>query len=284
MEVEKFGERMEKIKIIFISLFLLLSINIANSYEISDLIKILVEKNKNNSSFKYDDLIEDLEYKSADTIYIPQIDYSYDYTNDTSSTSSTSTINSQTNTISATVNLYNGGYSQLNLITTQTRNQAFDYLREYQKELLIKELINGYNTIQGLTLKKDNQSNNINFFEKKVQEAEVLFKANRITKTDLLDFQNELIEAESILLDYDRQIDNLMLQVNKLLDMELTNEDVNFTFSINIPDNLVQKKIFSELMNSSYGNYLSYIEKTYQPELEMGKKDLTSRPLPARPG
>ena len=135
MEVEKFGERMEKIKIIFISLFLLLSINIANSYEISDLIKILVEKNKNNSSFKYDDLIEDLEYKSADTIYIPQIDYSYDYTNDTSSTSSTSTINSQTNTISATVNLYNGGYSQLNLITTQTRNQAFDYLREYQKEL-----------------------------------------------------------------------------------------------------------------------------------------------------
>ncbi len=274
MEVEKFGERMEKIKIIFISLFLLFSINIANSYEISDLIKILVEKNKNNSSFKYDDLIEDLEYKSADTIYIPQIDYSYDYTNDTSSTSSTSTINSQTNTISATVNLYNGGYSQLNLITTQTRNQAFDYLREYQKELLIKELINGYNTIQGLTLKKDNQSNNINFFEKKVQEAEVLFKANRITKTDLLDFQNELIEAESILLDYDRQIDNLMLQVNKLLDMELTNEDVNFTLSINIPDNLVQKKIFSELMNSSYGNYLSYIEKTYQPELEMGKKDL----------
>ena len=116
MEVEKFGERMEKIKIIFISLFLLFSINIANSYEISDLIKILVEKNKNNSSFKYDDLIEDLEYKSADTIYIPQIDYSYDYTNDTSSTSSTSTINSQTNTISATVNLYNGGYSQLNLI------------------------------------------------------------------------------------------------------------------------------------------------------------------------
>jgi outer membrane protein TolC len=172
------------------------------------------------------------------------------------------------------MNLYNGGFSQLNLLATQTRNQAYDFLREYQKELLIKELINGYNNLQGLVLKKANQKKNITFFEKKVQEAEILFKASRITKTDLLDFQNELIEAESLLLDYDRQIDNLMLQVNKLLDMELQDEDVNFTFSINIPEKSLKKKIFSELMNSSYGNYLKYIEKTYQPELEMGKKDL----------
>ena len=49
---------------------------------------------------------------------------------------------------------------------------------------------------------------------------------------DLLDFQNELINAESLLYDYDRQIDNLMIQVNKLLDLELTDEDVIFSFSI----------------------------------------------------
>ena len=53
-----------------------------------------------------------------------------------------------------------------------------------------------------------------------------------------------------------------MLQVNKLLDLEITDEDVNFSFSIIIPNQLIEKKIFSELMNSSYGNYLSYLEKT----------------------
>ena len=62
-----------------------------------------------------------------------------------------------------------------------------------------------------------------------------------------------MIAAESLLLDYDRQIDNLMLQVNKLLDMELEDEDVNFNRVIEIPDQLVEKKLFSELMNSSYG-------------------------------
>ncbi len=265
---------MAKIKIIIFLLLVIFSIHKANGYEIFDLINILIEKNKNNSSFKYDDLIDELNHKNAGTIYTPQIDYSFDYTNNRSSTSSTSTINSNTSTISATVNLYNGGFSQLNLIHSKMRNQAFDYLREYQKELLIKELINGYNNLQGLILKKSNQNNNINFFEKKVEEAEILFKANRITKTDLLDFQNELIQAESLLLDYDRQIDNLMLQLNKLLDLELLDEDVDFTFSINIPDDIIEKKNLSELMNSSYGNYLNYLEKTYQPELEMGKKDI----------
>ena len=265
---------MAKIKVILISLILLISVNKTYAYEISDLIKILIDKNENSSSFKYDDLIDDLDLKNANSIYIPEIDYSYNFTNNSSSTTTTSTINSHTNSISASMNLYNGGFSQLNLLATQTRNQAYDFLRVYQKELLIKELINGYNNLQGLVLKKANQKRNIIFFEKKVQEAEILFKASRITKTDLLDFQNELIEAESLLLDYDRQIDNLMLQVNKLLDMELQDEDVNFTFSINIPEKFLKKKIFSELMNSSYGSYLKYIEKTYQPELEMGKKDL----------
>ena len=130
-------------------------------------------------------------------------------------------------------------------VALRTRNQALDFLRQYQKELLIKELINGYNTLQGLFLKKNNQQKNLNFYERKVQEAEILFQANRITKTDLLDFQNELISAESLLLDYDRQIDNLMLQVNKLLDMELEDEDVDFKRVIEIPDQLVEKKLFS---------------------------------------
>ena len=273
MGAQKFRKRMAKFKIIFLSISLCWSLPV-QAYDIDELVKILIDKNENNSSFKYDDQIDDISLDNADKIYIPEIDYTYSYSNTTSSTSSTSTVNSNTNTISATVNLYNGGFSQLNLIATQTRNQALDYLRQYQKELLIKELINGYNTLQGLILKKNNQQKNLNFYERKVQEAEILFQANRITKTDLLDFQNELIAAESLLLDYDRQIDNLMLQVNKLLDMELEDEDVDFNRVIEIPDQLVEKKLFSELMNSSYGQYLTYIEQTYMPELEMNKKDL----------
>ena len=246
----------------------------AKSYEISDLVKILIEKNNTNSSFKYDDLIDDKKLLNADTVFVPQIDYTYDFSNSTTSASSTSDLNSNTNTISATVNLYNGGFSQINLIATQNRNEAYDYLRLYQKELLIKELINGYNNLQGLILKKNNQKNNLDFYIKKLEEAEILFKANRITKTDLLDFRNELIQAESLLFDYDRQIDNLMLQLNKLLDLELRDEDVNFSFSIKIPKELIQKKMFSDLMNSSYGKYLSFIEKTYVSELELGKKEI----------
>ena len=264
---------MAKLKIIFLSVALCWCIPL-QAYDIDELVKILIDKNENNSAFKYDDQIDDITLDQADKIYIPQIDYTYSFSNTTSSTTSTSTVNSNTNTISATVNLYNGGFSQLNLIATQTRNQALDFLRQYQKELLIKELINGYNTLQGLILKKNNQQKNLNFYERKVQEAEILFQANRITKTDLLDFQNELIAAESLLLDYDRQIDNLMLQVNKLLDMELEDENVDFNRVIEIPDELVTKKLFFELMNSSYGQYLTYIEQTYMPELEMNKKDL----------
>ena len=264
---------MAKLKIIFLSVALCWCIPL-QAYDIDELVKILIDKNENNSAFKYDDQIDDITLDQADKIYIPEIDYTYSFSNTTSSTTSTSTVNSNTNTISATVNLYNGGFSQINLIATQARNKALDFLRQYQKELLIKELINGYNTLQGLILKKNNQQKNLNFYERKVQEAEILFQANRITKTDLLDFQNELIAAESLLLDYDRQIDNLMLQVNKLLDMELEDENVDFNRVIEIPDELVAKKLFSELMNSSYGQYLTYIEQTYMPELEMNKKDL----------
>jgi outer membrane protein TolC len=264
---------MAKLKIIYLFIAFCWSIPL-QAYNIDELVKILIDKNENNSAFIYDDQIDDISLDNADKIYIPQIDYSYNYSNTTSSTVSTSTVNTNTNTISATVNLYNGGFSQLNLISTQLRNQALDFLRQYQKELLIKELINGYNTLQGLIQKKSNQQKNLNFYQKKVQEAEILFKANRITKTDLLDFQNELISAESLLLDFDRQIDNLMLQVNKLLDMDLVDEDIEFDKTIEVPDQLVEKKPLSGLMNSSYGQYLTYIEQTYLPELEMNKKDI----------
>jgi len=264
---------MAKLKIIFLFIAFCWSIPL-QAYNIDELVKILIDKNENNSAFIYDDQIDDISLDNADKIYIPQIDYTYNYSNTTSSTVSTSTVNTNTNTISATVNLYNGGFSQLNLISTQLRNQALDFLRQYQKELLIKELINGYNTLQGLIQKKGNQQKNLNFYQKKVQEAEILFKANRITKTDLLDFQNELISAESLLLDFDRQIDNLMLQVNKLLDMDLVDEDIEFDKIIEVPDQLVEKKPLSGLMDSSYGQYLTYIEQTYLPELEMNKKDI----------
>ena len=265
---------MAKIKIIFLSTFFLFFSKGIISYEITDLIKILVEKNETNSQFKYDNLIDDKNLELADTLYIPEIDYSFSISNSTTSTDSTSTVNADTHTLSATVNLYNGGFSQLNLITTQTRNQAFDYLREYQKELLIKELLNGYSNLQTLIFKKKNQKLNLEFYRKKVLEAEILFKANRITKTEVLDLENELLEAQSVSLDYDRKIDNLMLQVSKLLDLDIYDEDVNFDYVIDVSNAQISKKLFSELMNSSYGQYLSFIENTYLPELEMSKKDL----------
>ena len=265
---------MAKIKIIFLSTFFLFFSKSILSYEITDLIKILVEKNETNSQFKYDNLIDDKNLELADTLYIPEIDYSFSISNSTTSTDSTSTVNTDTHTLSATVNLYNGGFSQLNLITTQTRNQAFDYLREYQKELLIKELLNGYSNLQTLIFKKKNQQLNLEFYRKKVLEAEILFKANRVTKTEVLDLENELLEAQSVSLDYDRKIDNLMLQVSKLLDLEIYDEDVNFDYVIDVSNSQITKKLFSELMNSSYGQYLSFIENTYLPELEMSKKDL----------
>jgi len=265
---------MAKIKIIVLSTFFLFFSKGILSYEITDLIKILVEKNETNSKFKYDNLIDEKNLELADTLYIPEIDYSFNVSNSTTSTNSTSTLNSNTHTLSATVNLYNGGFSQLNLITTQTRNQAFDYLREYQKELLIKELLNGYSNLQTLIFKKKNQQLNLEFYRKKVLEAEILFKANRVTKTEVLDLENELLEAQSVSLDYDRKIDNLMLQVSKLLDLEIYDEDVNFDYVIDVSNSQITKKLFSELMNSSYGQYLSFIENTYLPELEMSKKDL----------
>ena len=126
---------MEKFKIIKILIIGLFFYHSAHSYDISELVKILIDKNETNSSFNYDELIDELTYKNVDTLYIPTIDYSYTRTNSTSSTTSTSTTDSNINSISATVNLYNGGFGQLNLIATESRNQALNFLRQYQKEL-----------------------------------------------------------------------------------------------------------------------------------------------------
>ena len=84
---------MGKIKVIFFLTIICFCISSAKSYEISDLIKILVEKNNTDSSFKYDDLIDNKNLQNADTIYIPQIDYSYNFSNSTTSTNTTDTLN-----------------------------------------------------------------------------------------------------------------------------------------------------------------------------------------------
>ena len=110
MGAQKFRKRMAKLKIVFLSIALFWSLPLL-AYDIDELVKILIEKNENNSAFKYDDQIDDISLDNADKIFIPEIDYSYSFSNTTSSTTSTSTLNSNTNTISATVNLYNGGFN-----------------------------------------------------------------------------------------------------------------------------------------------------------------------------
>ena len=96
---------MAKLKIVLFSLFFSVVSNSLLSYEITDLIKILIEKNETNSKFKYDNLIEDKDLQNADTLYIPEIDYSFNISNNISSTTSTSNYNSDSHTLSATVNL-----------------------------------------------------------------------------------------------------------------------------------------------------------------------------------
>ena len=58
---------MAKLKIVLFSLFFSVVSNSLLSYEITDLIKILIEKNETNSKFKYDNLIEDKNLQNADT-------------------------------------------------------------------------------------------------------------------------------------------------------------------------------------------------------------------------
>ena len=64
---------MAKLKIVLFSLFFSVLSNGLLSYEITDLIKILIEKNETNSKFKYDNLIEDKNLQNADTLYLSLI-------------------------------------------------------------------------------------------------------------------------------------------------------------------------------------------------------------------
>ena len=93
MEFKKLRKTMAKLKIVLFSLFFSVLSNGLLSYEITDLIKILIEKNETNSKFKYDNLIEDKNLQNADTLYIPEIDYSFNISNNNSSTTSTSNYN-----------------------------------------------------------------------------------------------------------------------------------------------------------------------------------------------
>ena len=64
---------MAKLKIIFLSIAFCWSIPV-QAYDIDELVKILIEKNENNSAFKYDDQIDDISLDNADKIFIPEIE------------------------------------------------------------------------------------------------------------------------------------------------------------------------------------------------------------------
>ena len=68
---------MAKIKIIVLSTFFLFFSKGILSYEITDLIKILVEKNETNSKFKYDNLIDEKNLELANSKFFSSIRLSY---------------------------------------------------------------------------------------------------------------------------------------------------------------------------------------------------------------
>ena len=60
MGSQKLGKRMAKLKIIFLSIVMCCSIS-AHAYDIDELVQVLIKKSETNSSFIYDDLIDDLK-------------------------------------------------------------------------------------------------------------------------------------------------------------------------------------------------------------------------------
>ena len=59
MGAQKFRKRMAKLKIVFLSIALCWTLPL-QAYDIDELVKILIEKNENNSAFKFDDQIDDM--------------------------------------------------------------------------------------------------------------------------------------------------------------------------------------------------------------------------------
>ena len=265
---------MAKNKIIILITLFIFNITSSNAYEILELIEILNKKNQTESIFYYDNKINRLNIKNSYSSFYPSVSYSNKTSDTETKTSSTSSVSSNTHSLSVDLNLYNGGYTNQNIIETKNKNYANSSLDEYKKSLLIKELILGYYNLKSLTELNQISKNNINFYSNRLKEAEILFEAGRLSKIDLLNFKSAKMNSENDLFDINNEIDNLMLKISNLLDMNITFDEVQLDYEIIIPESLIKEKKLSVLMNSSYGRYLSFMEKTYLPEMKKNKKDL----------
>ena len=274
MEYKKFRENMAKNKIIILIFTLIFTMNSVHAYEIKELIEILYKKNQTESVFFYDNKINELNIKNSYSSFYPSVSYSNTTSDTETKTTTSSSVSSNTHNLSVNLNLYNGGYRGQNIIETNNKNYANNFLNEYKKSLLIKELILGYYNLKSLNELKEISKNNISFYSNKLKEAEILFEAGRLSKIDLLNFKSSKMNSENDLFDVSNEIDNLMLKLSNLLDMDIKFNEIQLDYDVVISESLIKKKQLSDLMNSSYGKYLSFMEKTYLPEMKKSKRDL----------
>ena len=274
MEYKKFRENMAKNKIILLIFTLIFTMNSVHAYEIKELIEILYKKNQIESVFFYDNKINELNIKNSYSSFYPSVSYSNTTSDTETKTTISSSVSSNTHNLSVNLNLYNGGYRDQNIIETSNKNYANNFLNEYKKSLLIKELILGYYNLKSLNELKEISKNNISVYSNKLKEAEILFEAGRLSKIDLLNFKSSKMNSENDLFDVSNEIDNLMLKLSNLLDMDIKFNEIQLDYDVVISESLIKKKQLSDLMNSSYGKYLSFIEKTYLPEMKKSKRDL----------
>ena len=274
MEYKKFRENMAKNKIILLIFTLIFTMNSVHAYEIKELIEILYKKNQTESVFFYDNKINELNIKNSYSSFYPSVSYSNTTSDTETKTTISSSVSSNTHNLSVNLNLYNGGYRDQNIIETNNKNYANNFLNEYKKSLLIKELILGYYNLKSLNELKEISKNNISFYSNKLKEAEILFEAGRLSKIDLLNFKSSKMNSENDLFDVSNEIDNLMLKLSNLLDMDIKFNEIQLDYDVVISESLIKKKQLSDLMNSSYGKYLSFMEKTYLPEMKKSKRDL----------
>ena len=274
MEYKKFRENMAKNKIILLIFTLIFTMNSVHAYEIKELIEILYKKNQIESVFFYDNKINELNIKNSYSSFYPSVSYSNTTSDTETKTTISSSVSSNTHNLSVNLNLYNGGYRGQNIIETNNKNYANNFLNEYKKSLLIKELILGFYNLKSLNELREISKNNISFYSNKLKEAEILFEAGRLSKIDLLNFKSSKMNSENDLFDVSNEIDNLMLKLSNLLDMDIKFNEIQLDYDVVISESLIKKKQLSDLMNSSYGKYLSFMEKTYLPEMKKSKSDL----------
>ena len=274
MEYKKFRENMAKNKIILLIFTLIFTMNSVHAYEIKELIEILYKKNQIESVFFYDNKINELNIKNSYSSFYPSVSYSNTTSDTETKTTISSSVSSNTHNLSVNLNLYNGGYRDQNIIETNNKNYANNFLNEYKKSLLIKELILGFYNLKSLNELREISKNNISFYSNKLKEAEILFEAGRLSKIDLLNFKSSKMNSENDLFDVSNEIDNLMLKLSNLLDMDIKFNEIQLDYDVVISESLIKKKQLSDLMNSSYGKYLSFMEKTYLPEMKKSKSDL----------